>query len=117
MKQISVLTLHERASRFNYYLNILWFQFKCAIFKYNCTYLCFMCCYSAIMFYCFPMLNDSKFTVCIMLMLDAFLLFDRVHTLSMKVTIYIFIILIKAPQLIYILNLKFGTILDTSSSP
>jgi hypothetical protein len=59
----------------NYYLNILWFLFKCASFTYNCTDLCFMCYYSVIMFYCFPMLNVFKFKVCIMLMLDTFYVF------------------------------------------
>jgi hypothetical protein len=58
---------------FNYDLNLLWFLFKCMIFTYNCTDLCFMCCYSVIMFYCFPVLNVSKFKVCIMLIFDAFL--------------------------------------------
>ncbi len=62
-----------RRYRFNYYLNILWFLFKSVIFTYNCTDLCFMCCYSTIMFYCFPMLNVSKFKVCIMLMFNAFI--------------------------------------------
>jgi hypothetical protein len=40
---------------------------------HNCTDLCFMCCYSVIMFDCFPVLNFSKFKVCIMLMFDAFI--------------------------------------------
>jgi hypothetical protein len=62
-----------RRYRFSYNLTILWLLFKCAIFTYNCTDLCFMCCYSVIIFYCFPVLNVTSFKVCIMLMFDAFL--------------------------------------------
>jgi hypothetical protein len=59
----------------NYYLNILWFLFKCAIFTYTIIAQIFASCAanSVIMFYFFPMLNVSKFKVCMMLMFDAFL--------------------------------------------
>jgi hypothetical protein len=73
----------------NYYLNILWFLFKCVIFTYNCSYLCFMCCYSVIMFYCFPMLNVSKFKVCIILRFDAFL----------HVLLYVFLVRLYHPSI------------------
>jgi hypothetical protein len=115
MKQIYLPTLHIIR------VHILLFLFGRAIFAYNYTSLWFKRRSSVIMLHCFVEFNVSKFEICIMPMLDAFLRVLLHLFLSLVQVLsplrYILMAYKSKPRILNLLDRPFGkhNILDTAS--